>query len=250
MDPITGLILLGTGLAAGFVNVMAGGGSLLAVPVMIFLGMPGPVANGTNRVAILAQNLSAVTAFRRGGMSDFRLSLTLALAALPGAIAGALAGVHFAGVWFNRVLALIMVCVMVLSSLPRKSRTPRAETAALSRRRLVAGHLAMVVAGAYGGFIQVGVGFILMPILQHVLGLDLVRVNMHKVFIVGVYTVAALCVYVLQARVVWAPGLCLAAGTSIGGWLGAHTSMKRGEKLIRWILNIVLAVFAIKLLFF
>ena len=250
MDFTSVFILFVTGVAAGFLNVMAGGGSLLAVPVMVFLGLPGPVANGTNRIAILTQNISAVTAFRRGGFSDFRLSLTLALASLPGAVAGALLGAHFGGVWFNRVLAIIMVCVMILSGLPRKSRPGPVSTGPITKKRLIAGHLAVAAAGAYGGFIQVGVGFILIPILQRILGLDLVRVNMHKVFIAGFYTVAALTVFAIKSSVAWVPGLCLAAGASIGGWLGAHTSIKRGERLIRWILNIVLAIFAVKLLFF
>ncbi|MCP4843139.1 MAG: TSUP family transporter, partial [Halieaceae bacterium] len=73
------LVVVGT--IAGFLNVMAGGGSLLTVPVMVFMGIPGPVANGTNRIAILAQNLTAITTFARRGFRDFKLSLTLALCA-------------------------------------------------------------------------------------------------------------------------------------------------------------------------
>ncbi|MFT6051998.1 MAG: putative membrane protein YfcA, partial [Halioglobus sp.] len=87
-------VLVAVGAVAGFLNVLAGGGSLLTVPVMIFMGIPGPVANGTNRIAILAQNLSAITAFFNKGFSDFKLSLSLAACALPGAILGALLGVQ------------------------------------------------------------------------------------------------------------------------------------------------------------
>ena len=107
-------LLVAVGIAAGFLNVMAGGGSLLTVPVMVFMGLPGPVANGTNRIAILAQNITAIATFARRGFKDFRLSLTLAACSLPGAIAGALLGVQFHGVWFNRALALIMVGVMLV----------------------------------------------------------------------------------------------------------------------------------------
>ena len=69
--------LMIAGCFAGFINVMAGGGSLLTLPIMVFMGLPGPVANGTNRVAIEAQNISAVVGFFRKGFSDFKLSLTL-----------------------------------------------------------------------------------------------------------------------------------------------------------------------------
>jgi uncharacterized membrane protein YfcA len=108
----------------------------------------------------------------------------------------------------------------------------------------------MVVAGFFGGFIQIGVGFILLPILNKVLGQDLVRANMHKVFIIGTYTIAALIVFVTQVELLWLLGICLALGNSIGGWMGAHMAVAKGEVLIRYILNVVLIVFIIKLLFF
>ena len=78
-------LLSAAGVVAGFLNVMAGGGSLLTVPIMVFMGIPGPVANGTNRIAILAQNITAATTFFKRGYAEFRLSLTLAACALPGA---------------------------------------------------------------------------------------------------------------------------------------------------------------------
>ena len=244
-----GLVLITVGAVSGFLNVMAGGGSLLTVPVMVFMGMPGPVANGTNRIAILAQNVAAISAFFKKGFSDFRLSLSLAVCTLPGAVIGAFAGTRLDGVWFNRVLAIIMLGVM-LSMFFDKDKEAEREQVELTTKRLLFGHLAMVGVGFYGGFIQVGVGFILMPILHRVLGLDLVRVNMHKVFIIGVYSVAALCVFAARVQIAWLLGACLALGNMAGGWLGAHVSVSRGETAIKTILNVVLVVFIIKLLFF
>jgi uncharacterized membrane protein YfcA len=227
---------------------MAGGGSLLTVPVMVFMGLPGPVANGTNRIAILAQNLTAVVTFFRRGFSDFRLSLTLAACALPGSLLGALVGTRLDGVWFNRILAIIMLGVMLVMHFDRGA-TRRPENYQPTRRQLVRGHLLMVGAGFWGGFIQMGVGFILMPILNRAMGLDLVRTNMHKVFIIAVYTVAALAVFASQVEVLWIVGLALAVGNSIGGYLGAHFTISSGERLVRLVLNLVLVLFIIKLLF-
>ncbi len=119
-----------------------------------------------------------------------------------------------------------------------------------SRKQFIRGHIMMVGVGFWGGFIQIGVGFIIMPILNRVMGLDLVRTNMHKVFIIATYTVAALAVFSSQVPVMWAAGAALAVGTSIGGYLGANASVIRGEKLIRHVLNAVLIVFIIKLLLF
>lgn len=243
-------LLFVVGIASGFLNVMAGGGSLVTLPVMVFLGIPGPVANGTNRIAILAQNVSAVTAFFRKGFSDFRLSLSLAACTLPGAVAGAFAGTRLEGQWFEWTLAVIMLAVMLLMAFGRGETTVEDPPPKPSRRRVILGHILMVGVGFYGGLIQVGVGFIILPVLHRVLGLDLVRVNMHKVFVVGVYTVVALLVFASQVQILWLLGLCLAAGNALGGWLGAHTSISRGERLIRIVLNVVLTGFIIKLLFF
>ncbi len=243
------LVLALVGIVAGFVNVMAGGGSLLVMPVMVLMGLPGPTANGTTRVAILAQNIAATAGFRRKGYRDIRLGLTLAACAVPGAAVGALLGTRLEGVLFNRVLAGVMIAVIILMATGSK-HAPAIETRRpLTRGRLVLGHGLMVVAGFYGGFIQAGVGFIMMAILHRVMGLDLVRVNMHKVFIVGVYTVVALAVFAARGNVLWRTGLVLAAGMALGGWIGSHVAVGKGEKFIRIVLNVALVAMAAKLLF-
>ncbi len=251
--PLTdALILFVAGCFGGWINVMAGGGSMLSVPVLLFLGLPGPVANGTNRVAILAQNAAAVSTFFKQGFSDFRLSLSLASAAIPGAIVGATLGTRLDGAWFDRVLALTMLGVLIVMFLPKRKAKFDGETGATSpsKQRLIIGHVLMFGAGIWGGFIQIGVGFILMPILHKVLGLDLVRVNMHKVFIVLCYTVFALLVFANLSDVVWLAGLALAAGMALGGWFGARTTVAKGETWIRYVFGAVLLVFIAKLLFY
>lgn len=241
-------LLIAVGVASGFLNTVAGGGSLLTVPVMVFMGIPGPVANGTNRIAILAQSVAAIWTFARRGFSELRLSLSLAACAIPGAVIGALVGVRLEGVWFNRALAFVMLAVMLLMYLD-KGAAKQTEDYQPTRRQLVYGHFLMLGVGFWGGFIQVGVGFIIMPVLNRVMGLDLVRTNMHKVFIIGAYTVAALFVFASQIELLWIIGIALAVGHAVGGYLGAHFSIRGGERQIRRVLNLVLVVFVIKLLF-
>ena len=253
MDLTHALILFGVGLAAGFINVMTGGGSMLTVPTMIMMGLPGPIANGTNRIAILVQNLVAVITFFRKGFFEFKCSLKLLLCALPGTVCGALVGTGLAGTWFNRTLAIIMGAALMLMWVKGKKISPAtAESAAtpLSLRRRVFGYLLMVGIGFYGGFIQIGVSLILMPVLNRVFKMDLVRVNMHKVFIICGYTLVALAIFAWRLDIRWDLGAALAAGTGIGGFVGASLSIRHGEKLIRWLLQIVLIGFVIKLLFF
>ncbi len=242
-------LLTGVGVIAGWLNVMAGGGSMLTMPIMLFMGLPGPVANGTNRIAILAQNISATANFRRKGFRELKLGISLSLAAIPGAVAGAMIGVRLQGELFDQVLAIIMIGMMILMMTDGGKTTPQPSHQP-TRKQLILGHLCMVGAGVWGGFIQIGIGFILMPILNRVMGLDLVRVNALKVFIILCYTVVALAVFASQVEILWVAGLALALGNSIGGWLGAHSSVTRGDKLIRWVLNTLLLIFIIKLLFF
>lgn len=247
MEIWTLLLLFAVGIVSGWVNVLAGGGSILSVPVMLFLGMPGPVANGTNRIGIIAQNAAAVWGFFRNGFSDFRLSATLAACASVGAFAGANVGVRLEGVWFERTLALVMIGILLIM-LTGAGQKPADENG--KPRNLVLGHILIVGAGFWGGFIQIGVGLIMMPILNRVMGLDLVRVNMHKVFIALVFSVVALAVFAAQVEIRWALGFALAAGYAVGGWLGAHAAVEKGAALIKKVFYLALIAMAVKLLFF
>lgn len=249
LEPWQLALLAVAGFASGWINVIAGGGSLLTVPVMVFLGLPGPVANGTNRIAIIAQNITAVGAFFRNGLSDFRLSITLALAASIGAYFGAQVGVRLEGAAFNNVVAAVMIAVLILMATGEDKAKARPD-ASSKARNLATGHILMVGAGFWGGFIQIGVGFLMMPILYRVMGLDLVRTNMHKVFIALVFSFVALWVFASKAPIAWEAGAALAAGNAVGGWMGAHATMTRGEKFIKRALFAVLAAMALKLVFF
>ena len=217
------MILGVLGIATGWINVMAGGGSILTVPAMVFMGLPGPVANGTNRIAIIGQNIFSVWGFFSKGFADFKLSASLAAFAAFGAFFGAQAGVGLRGQSFNHVLVLVMVFILVSMFWPKSSEAKKALTNAqnarpvetnlsqLSRKRLVSGHLLMIGAGFWGGFIQIGVGLLLMPILHRVMGLDLVRTNMHKVFIALVFSIVALLVFAYEVEIAWRAGVALAA---------------------------------------
>lgn len=243
MDLWSSLLLVAVGGIAGFVNTLAGGGSWLVLPTLVYAGLDGAVANGTNRVAIIAQSISSVIGFFRKGYSDLRTSLTLSLCTLPGALIGAYLGTKIGGDVFNKVLGGLMIALIPIMGM--KSKRDATDS---SPGRPVLAHFLMVAIGFYGGFIQAGVGFFIMATLNRVMGLDLVRVNMHKVFITGFYTIAALAVFASKGQVIWLTGAILAIGNAAGGWIGAHFAVKKGERAIRLILNIVLVVMALDLL--
>lgn len=246
--PELALLALAGG-AAGWLNVLAGGGSLLTVPIMLFMGLPGPVANGTNRIAIIAQNIVAVASFFRRGFSDFRLSLSLAACASVGAFFGANVGVAVEGAWFDRLVAAIIIGVMILMATGGdKSSVNGSKTG--EPKNLVLGHVLFIGAGFWGGFIQIAVGFVMMPILHRVMGLDLVRVNMHKVFVALCFSLVALAVFAARVDIAWDAGVALAVGNAVGGWLGANAAVDKGAPFIRKVLYVALAGMALKLIFF
>lgn len=233
------------GATAGTVNVMAGGGSLITLPVLLFLGFPAALANGTNRVAILIQNVVATAGFRRRGVLPWRRAVLLGLAALPGAIAGAWVALEVSDDWFRRILAVVIAAGVLTLLFPR-----RAPTAATGNDRLPATvFIAFLGVGFYGGFIQAGVGMVFLLVLHHLLRLDLVLVNAYKVVIIAIYTVPALAVFVWSGSVDWTAGLALALGSGTGGWVGAHLSVGGGERMIRVVVAVALLLMAVRLLF-
>ena len=242
------IILFIVGLIAGFTNVMAGGGSALTLPMLVFLGLDGAMANGTNRLAILVQNIFAVYGFKQNKLSVFKTSFMYASVTLPGAIIGALVAVRLDDFWFKKVLGLVIVFVIASMLFP-KPKEKMEKDGKIVKSRLVL-YISLFGIGFYGGFIQAGVGFLLMAALFYFAGLNLLKVNMHKVLIVFLYTIPAFLIFSFTGNVDWVLGLILAAGNGLGGWIGAHVSVKKGEKVIRMVLIIVLIGMAVKLIIF
>lgn len=238
------LILFFVGAIAAFINVNAGGGSSLTLPVLIFLGLDPSVANGTNRVAILFQNASAVYAFKKEKFYELKNSLILSALTLPGAIIGAVTAVSISDELFEKILGVIMIFIIITMILPKK-KTEKTKSDFTIDWKIVT---AMIVIGFYGAFLQVGVGLLLMASLQYLMKLDLIRVNMHKVFVVFVFTLPALLVFILTDNINWFYGVTLSAGNAFGGWWGAKLSVKKGEKLIKFVLIIAILIMALKLL--
>jgi len=243
-DLIGIIILFAVGAVAAFINVNAGGGSSLTLPALIFLGLDPSVANGTNRVAILFQNVSAVYAFKKEKFYELKNSLILSALTLPGAIAGAIIAVKISDDLFEKILAVVMIFIIITMLLPKK-KTDKTKIDFTIDWKIT---LSMIVVGFYGAFIQVGVGFLLMASFQYLMKLDLIRVNMHKVFVVFVFTIPALIVFILTDNINWYYGLTLAAGNVVGGWWGAKLSVKKGEKLIKFVLIVAILIMALKLL--
>ncbi len=243
MTLLDDVLLMGLGFFVGILNVMAGGGSFLTLPSMIFMGMPPALANGTNRIALLMQNVTSVSQFHKHGFSNFRLSFTLGLCTIPGAVVGAFAAVCFDPLWFKRILAILMIIMLPVLFGSRKTRVHPS----IQHRGKLLAHAGALVLGFYGGFVQAGTGPLLIILLFTTLGIDLVRVNMHKVFIIGFYTIPALAVFVLSGQVDWIAGIALGAGNATGAIVGTRMAISGGDRLIRLFVTAAIVIMAVKL---
>jgi len=237
------------GFVAGFVNTVAGGGSLLSLPVLIFLGLPASVANATNRVAIMGQNIFSVWGFQSKGVSAKPYSWWLAGSSLVGGAIGAYFAVEISGELFNRILAVVMVLV-VLSIVFDSILKKKALAEKLDTKSQVIGTIVFFFIGIYGGFIQAGVGFLTIAALTHINGFSLVKANFVKVFVALIYTFSALAIFIYTDKIQWIPGLVLAVGNGAGGWIGSRWSVEKGDKAIRIFLIVTVIALAIKLWFF
>lgn len=243
-------LVLFTGIVAGFLNVVAGGGSLLTMPMLIFLGLPSAVANGTNRIALMAQNIVAITTFRKRGYFDWKYGLLMAGPAVIGSIIGASIAITMSDEIFNKILSIVMVVVLAtIIWNPKKPNRDSDSDKSKTKKEMILSMIAFLFIGFYGGFIQAGVGFLIIASLTAISGMSLVKINSLKVFVVSFYMLTSLLVFIVTNQVHWGYGLSLAIGTSIGAWIGSNFAVSKGDKWIRIILIVAVTGMAIKLWF-
>jgi uncharacterized membrane protein YfcA len=237
--------LFAVGVVAGTLNVIAGGGSFLTLPLLIFLGLPPTVANGTNRVAILVQNVGAVWGFHRHRVVEWRWLAVASPPAIVGAVIGSWAALQIGDEAFQRLLAGLMVvfAVWVLWN-PLRGADDSDVARQGGRRAVVAAGFFMV--GLYGGFVQAGVGFLILAVTT-LAGLDLVRGNALKVLLVLTYIPITLLIFGLGGKVAWTAGFALAAGNLLGGLVGVRLTVLKGHRWVRRVVIVAIIAFALKL---
>ncbi len=235
------LLLVGGGFA-GAVNAMAGGGSMLTVPLLVLAGVPGVAANGSNRVGILTSNVSSLMSFRNEGVRVTHNLIPIVAPALVGSLVGSYGVSELIGdESFERIFGLLMIPLILLTVVKPKVRaTEQAWPLAVTLGVFFA-------IGVYAGAIQAGVGLVLLAALSRS-GIDLVSANMIKVIFTFCATCIALPVFILQGDVRWVPALVLAVGLSVGGWVGARFAVRGGEKWIRVVMVIAAIALAIRLI--
>ncbi|WP_010135258.1 sulfite exporter TauE/SafE family protein [Ochrovirga pacifica] len=243
-------LLIVVGFVAGIINTIAGGGSLLTLPLLIFMGLPEAIANATNRVAIFFQTASAVSGFKSKGVSTFPFSIYVGISASLGSFIGVQFAIDIDGELFKKILSVVMIVVVLLIVFKKQNKLQDLKTEKTSGKHLWFSIIAFFFVGLYGGFLNAGVGFIMLLILPAINKFSLVKANATKVTVAFIYTSIALLVFILNDKVNWRLGLTLAIGNSLGAWFGSRYSVKKGDNFIRIALFVIVTAMAVKLWFF
>jgi uncharacterized membrane protein YfcA len=241
-------LLILAGLFAGFINTLAGSGSLITLPLLMFLGLSPHQANATNRVAIFFQNVVAVRNFKQQGLISYKSSLFLVVPALIGSVVGASIAVNIDETILNLFIGSLLF-VMFFVILLKPDKWVKAQAGQVNEKPAFWQIIIFFFIGVYGGFIQAGVGFFLLAGLVLGVGYDLIKANAIKVFIVLTYTAVALGIFIWAGQVNFLYGIVLAVGNASGAFIASKYAQQIGVKYIRYILLATVFVAAIKVLF-
>ena len=234
-----GLLVLG-GAVAGFVNTVAGGGSALTLPLLMWTGLDAGQANAANRIGVLLQTLTSTASFHAQGLRPWREVGQVLPATLGGALGGALLATVLPPLALERLFGGVFLLLAIAMLLRPKWLAPDLPPDAVARRPGLFGHLAFFGVGFYGGLFQAGVGIPLVLVTVHFLRIDLVRSTAFKSGLVLIYTLAAFLVFWSRGDLAWRAGLILAVGGMLGSALGAHLAIRGGAELIRWMVALAL----------
>lgn len=229
------IILFITGIGVGFINTLAGGGSVIALSLLMFLGLPVNVANGTYRIAALIQSASSVRTFHAGRVLDVKKGLILGVPVVIGALFGALLAVRVDEQLFRKIAAAVLFGILIFILFrPRRWLERKSGMTGTT-----AGFFKIIIffgLGFYGGFIHIGMGYFLLISIVLAEGYDLVKANAVKVLIVFMYVPCSLAVFMYKGMIDYRYGVVLAAGQALGAFLAARTAVEKGSGFIRWVI--------------
>ena len=239
------VLLLASGVLVGIINTLGGGGSVITMSLFMAMGMPIGIANGTNRIAVLLQNLSATVAFLRKGMLHVRSGVILSLPAILGNIFGAMVATEVSDTVFKICLSVVLAIILVYLLLGKDNEQV---TGGQGLKIKWWHYLLFFIIGFYGGYIYIGLGFLILAIAIWTMKLDIITANVIKGFVIFLSTPFALAVFVYNGQVEWLAGLLHGAGNILGARLASHGAMSGGGKFVRWFTLFIIVVFFIDLM--
>jgi len=235
------VILIVAGLMVGFINTLAGGGSIISMSVLMMLGLPAPLANGTNRIAIAIQTLTATSSFKQQKVLPLRKAIYMSIPAVIGSLIGSWIAVDINEEVFEKAIGVVMLIMLVfILYKPQKYIYGRAEVMEKPLNWKI--YIIFFFIGIYGGFIHMGIGYFLLMSIVLGAGFDLVKANAIKVFVVLVYTPFTLIVFLWNGLIDWKYGLIMAIGSVVGALIASRLAVNKGVVFVKWVIVIVILI--------
>lgn len=242
ITPIQYILAILAGIAAGIINTLAGSGSAVTLPMLVFLGLDAGVANATNRVGVLVQNMAGIATYQRSKKLDIGGSFWLTLPAMLGAIVGTYIATILSNEQMEYAIGGMMVIILI-TILVNPDKWLRKHSVVKEGRPGLGVLALFFVIGAYGGFVQAGVGVFILAAMVLGAGYSMTHANATKLVIVLMLTLVALIVFIVSPNVEinWGIGALMAVGQSIGAWAAARfaVSVPNANKYVRWLLIVV-----------
>ncbi|MBF0352292.1 MAG: sulfite exporter TauE/SafE family protein [SAR324 cluster bacterium] len=234
------LLLLAVGVIAGFVNTLAGGGSMLTLPVLMLSGMPADLANATNRVSIWGQSAFGAMRFHQHQQLDVSAIIPVLIPTASGSLIGALLASFLPLTFLKPALLIVMIFMALIMVIMPSVLEPGLDEIPFTLKQKPAGNVALFLSGIYGGFVQAGVGYILLFSLTGILRYHLVKANALKMTATLIFSTIALVVFIWRDQVLWIPGLILCVGAIVGVQASVWFALKAHQKTLKWILLVMI----------
>lgn len=243
--PMSGItivaVLILSGVVVGIINTLAGGGSIISMTLFMVLGLPVGVANGTNRIAVVLQNLTSSVAFLRKRMLDVRSGIKLSIPAVVGNIAGSMVATHISDTVFKICMSVVLTVVLLYMIFDRSHKHPHIHGGHPLQLRFYH-YIWFLLLGFYGGYIYIGLGYAVLAVTIWSMKLDIITANVVKCFMIFVATPFSLAIFMLNGQVDYAYGLWHGLGNVIGAVLASHFAMAWGVKFVRYFTLIILLI--------
>ena len=226
-------VLAAAGVLATIVNVIAGGGGMIVLPALMALGLPADVANGTYRLGVVTQSIAGTAAFKREGKLETGSVVPILIPTTAGAAAGALLATWVPREQLKPIMLVTMIVMAALIVFRKQTLVPP-EGPSLTPTQAPRSYVGLFLAGVYGGFIQAGVGFLLLGVLVGTLRPDFIRANAPTVVVTLAFGMVALGIFAWAGLVSWTPAVVLAAASIVGARLGVRLILKVPADGLRW----------------
>jgi uncharacterized protein len=249
VSPLHAIAIFAAGIVAGTINTVVGSGTLFTFPVLLAFGYAPVVANVSNTVGLVPGSVSGAVGYRRELAGQRRRLVPLACASLIGGVIGAILLLSLPASAFSAIVPVfIALALLLIVFQPRLSSLLSAHRPRGHDRAGPVATLAVLAGGIYGGYFGAAQGILVLAVLSLAVDDDLRRLNAVKVVLTGLVNFVSGAIFVFAAHVAWAPAGLIAAGSVLGGVLGARIGRRLPPQALRAVIVIVGIVAIVHLL--